>query len=135
MPEKKVSILVVDSDKEIRTAFIDLLKGALEDLGAQREVDAVADGDDAYKKIVVFDYDIVITDVEIPGMNGLQLARAILGMRKDIKIMILSETETSQILEAIQKMIDANSDKIFFFRKGGLVVLRKVREILLSHAV
>lgn len=129
MTKRQVSILVVDKDAEVRSAFVELLESVLEDLELQFEVDTATDGDEAYKKIVAFDYDVVITDIEIPRMNGLQLARAILGMRKDLKIMMLSEGEPPRVLEAIRKITETHPSEVFFFRKGGLVVLRKIREI------
>ncbi|MBU2492792.1 MAG: sigma-54 dependent transcriptional regulator [Bacteroidetes bacterium] len=61
------SVLLVDDEKAIR----DSLKLILADEGYT--TDSAADGEEALLKIKEFDFDIVITDIKMPKMDGMQL--------------------------------------------------------------
>ncbi|MCL4557847.1 MAG: response regulator [Deltaproteobacteria bacterium] len=65
--KQPVSILVVDDESSIR----DLLKEYLSLEGYK--VDTAEDGNDAYTYLRKSYYDIVLTDLEMPGMNGIEL--------------------------------------------------------------
>ena len=41
------------------------------------EVRAVADGEEALRELAARDYDVVLTDVRMPGMDGLALLREV----------------------------------------------------------
>jgi len=65
-------ILVVDDEKEIR----ELLFKALTRLSHFR-VELAEDGEEALKKIGQENFDLVLTDLKMPKMDGLQLATEI----------------------------------------------------------
>lgn len=65
--KQAVSILVVDDESSIR----ELLKEYLSLEGYR--VDTAEDGNDAYTYLKKSYYDIVLTDLEMPGMNGIEL--------------------------------------------------------------
>jgi len=72
------SILVVDDEALI----LDLL---VEVLGAQGyRVDTAEDGREACRKIGIRPYDLVLTDVRMPHMNGIELYARILALRPDM---------------------------------------------------
>ena len=62
MPAK---ILVVDDEKPIR----DSLKMVLDEEGF--ETSTAADGEDALVKIREVEYDVVITDIKMPKLDGM----------------------------------------------------------------
>jgi CheY-like chemotaxis protein len=64
-------ILVVDDDKGVR----DAMAGILSDLGY--DVSAAADGDEALVLLQDSTVGLVLTDLNMPGMDGLSLARRI----------------------------------------------------------
>jgi CheY-like chemotaxis protein len=64
-------ILVVDDDKGVR----DAMAGVLSDLGY--DVAAAADGDEALVLLQDSTVGLVLTDLNMPGMDGLSLARRI----------------------------------------------------------
>jgi CheY-like chemotaxis protein len=64
-------ILVVDDEKGVR----DAMAGILSDLGY--EVAVAADGDEALVLLKDSTFEIVLTDLNMPGMDGLSLARRI----------------------------------------------------------
>ncbi|MGC8580220.1 MAG: HD domain-containing phosphohydrolase [bacterium] len=66
---KDVHILVVDDESSIRELLQEYL--SLEGY----KVDVAKDGNDAYEYLKRFYYDIVLTDLEMPGMNGIELLK------------------------------------------------------------
>ena len=64
-------ILVVDDDTTLRR----ILVLHLEALGIS--ADSAADGIEAYKLVLENNYELILMDVEMPNMNGLQAASAI----------------------------------------------------------
>lgn len=62
-------ILVVDDEKTV--AFF--LSETLDELGIEYQVQTACSGEDALKKITVESFDLIITDLRMPGMSGLEL--------------------------------------------------------------
>src|SRR5919108_3345586 len=52
--------------------------------------DAASDGEEALRKVTTFRPAIIITDLAMPGMNGLALLRALQEQDKDITTIILT---------------------------------------------
>lgn len=63
------TILIADDELNAREG----LRKALET--EYRRVDVAADGDEAYEKLVKNNYDLLITDVRMPGMDGITLLK------------------------------------------------------------
>jgi signal transduction histidine kinase len=82
-------ILIVDDRKE----NILSLKSILE--LHKFEVDAASSGEEALKKILKTDYELVILDVQMPGMDGFEVAEAISGYSKSKDIPIIFLTAVS----------------------------------------
>ena len=80
----KKKILDVDDEPNMR----ELLREELEEEGY--EVEAAENGEEALKKFSSGDYDLVILDIEMPGMNGLEVAGKIREMKKDARIILLT---------------------------------------------
>lgn len=70
-------LLVVEDDKECREAlqFLLRLKGM--------EVDVAADGPQGLQKALAGDADVVLLDIELPGLDGFEVARRIRDRRGD----------------------------------------------------
>jgi PAS domain S-box-containing protein len=71
----KKRILIVDDEPTI----LDLLIMILEDMG--HLVDTAANGEEACRKVLANQYDLVITDVKMPRMSGIDLYRTLLSER------------------------------------------------------
>ena len=78
------SILVVDDDPAMRH----LLSVILADHGW--EARAVASAADALRELEARDFDLVLTDVRMPGMDGLALLREIQRLRPELTVIVMS---------------------------------------------
>jgi CheY-like chemotaxis protein len=78
-------ILLADDDTGAR----DFARRALEMDG--HAVVALQDGSEAYDRLKTTDsFDVLVTDVNMPGLDGIELAQKALGMRPDIKLVLMS---------------------------------------------
>lgn len=77
-------ILVVDDEQFVR----DLLVKILARQG--HRVEGVADGAAALKKLEGEDFDVVLTDVVMPGIDGFELLRRIKGAWPSVRVVVLT---------------------------------------------
>ena len=78
------NLLLVDDDKSL----LRLLTIRLE--GEGYHVTAVEDGHSALKKLQNDNYDVVLSDLRMPGLDGLSLFEEIMGIRKDIPVILMT---------------------------------------------
>jgi CheY-like chemotaxis protein len=118
-------ILVVDDDRGVR----DALAGILGDLGY--EVAVAADGDEALDLLQDSTFGMVLTDLNMPGMDGLSLARRI---KKDSSTpVVLITASDRRSVEA--RIKDSVVDSVLFkpFRAEELMaVVNKAFSVDLS---
>lgn len=95
---RNARLLLVDDDKSL----LRLLTIRLEGEGYQ--VTAVEDGQAALRKIRSDDYDVVLSDLRMPGLDGLSLFEEIMGVRKDIPVILMTAHGTiSDAVAATQR--------------------------------
>jgi len=91
-------ILVVDDEKEIRT----FLAMALNKLGDYR-VELAEDGKEALQRIEKEEFDLVLTDLKMPEMDGLQLIDQIVKTKPEIlTVLMTANGSIDSALEAIK---------------------------------
>ena len=78
-----MKILIADDHTVVREGIKQIIKS----LPEVTLIDEVADGDEAYAKILSTDYDMVILDISMPKMTGLDLLQRM--KSKDIKTHVL----------------------------------------------
>ena len=83
----RFSVLVADDEKMPREILRDRLPW--EELGVER-VDAASDGAEALELARQHRPDIIISDVKMPRMNGLELAGAVREMSPECQFIFLS---------------------------------------------
>jgi two-component system cell cycle response regulator CpdR len=69
---KSLSILYVEDNQELREIFLEMLEAE------GREIVACADGEAALALSEARAFDVVLTDISLPGMSGTDLARRVL---------------------------------------------------------
>ncbi len=99
-------ILVADDEQ----SMLDTLEIMLEKEGFL--VDTVPNGDDALKKIDEESYDLLITDIKMPGVSGVQLIEALGERGIDIPIIVMTAYATKE--QAISAL---NLGASFFIEK------------------
>jgi DNA-binding NtrC family response regulator len=90
--ESKARILIVDDEINARTALVELLR----DEGYA--VEAAADAFKALGKVAEFAPDLVVTDLKMPGMDGLQLLAKLRENDPDLPVIVMTafgEVETA----------------------------------------
>ncbi|MEW6430572.1 MAG: sigma-54 dependent transcriptional regulator [Myxococcota bacterium] len=92
------SVLVADDEASIRH----VLTLVLSEHGY--DVRAVADGEEALKELGARDYDVVISDVRMPKLDGLRLLEAARAARPELTFLVMSAYGSKdQALEAVSK--------------------------------
>lgn len=83
-------VLVIDDDQRVRGMFCDFLNS----LGY--EVDPAENGTEALTLLGRREYDLVITDLVMPGMTGLEVAASVRRGHADMPIIIISGSVTPE---------------------------------------
>ncbi|AEH51715.1 response regulator [Pseudothermotoga thermarum] len=82
--EKQAKILVVEDEENVRL----LISEELQDMG--HIVETASNAEEALKKLQEKSFDLVTIDIEMPGMNGIELAGTLRQKFPRIKIILLT---------------------------------------------
>ena len=82
MPEK--TILIVDDEKNVRTT----LSQALEDLG--RPLASAVNGEDALRRLRELDVGVMLLDLRMPGIDGLEVLRRVARERPEVRVVVIT---------------------------------------------
>lgn len=121
----KRNILLVDDDSEIRNYLH-------EELATQYRVTDCSDGQEAIEKLSHDNYDLVITDLMMPGVDGTQLCKKIRGnilLNHLPIIMLTAKNSDEDRISSLQIDVDAFIAKPFNIE----VVKSTVQNLLRSH--
>lgn len=80
----KPQILVVDDDPVVRDIVVESL------LAAGYEVDICGEGIEALRKNAVRPYDLIITDMRLPGLDGLNLIKRLKAKKSDTDVLVIT---------------------------------------------
>jgi excisionase family DNA binding protein len=107
-PTGRPRVLVVDDEATIR----DLLAKTL--ALAEYDVDPAPDGRNALERLRIIPYDLLITDLKMPGVDGLTVIREARRLKADIPVIIITgfSTEASAI-EAVNLGVSGYLTKPF----------------------
>ncbi len=96
-----ISILYVEDDIEAREATLLLLREFF------THITVAVDGSDGYEKFTAGEYDLVITDINMPKTNGIEMIKKIRETDSSTPILVLSAyNESRYLLETIKLGID-----------------------------
>jgi CheY-like chemotaxis protein len=87
---KKCRILLVDDEKDIVT----VVKKGLEKRGL--EVDVYTDPLEALSRFTARLYDLLILDIRMPGMSGIQLLKRLRAIDEKIRVLFLTAFEIEE---------------------------------------
>ncbi|MCH9671563.1 MAG: response regulator transcription factor [Gammaproteobacteria bacterium] len=82
--EKKAHILIVEDEEAIRTGLIDVF------VYHGFDVDFAADGTTGLDKALTGEYDLILLDVMLPGVNGFEICETVRSKDRDQPIIMLT---------------------------------------------
>jgi DNA-binding NtrC family response regulator len=126
-------VLLVDDEEQ----FLDALSQRLEARGLK--VDAVTSGEDALNQVEDRNFDAIIVDLAMPGIDGIETLKRIKEKRPDLEIIILTGHATVKSgIEAmklgaddfLEKPVDLNEllEKIGEAKNKRMLVVEKGRQ-------
>jgi len=77
-------VLIVDDERNIRLT----LSQSLEPLGL--EIDTAVNGEEALDKLKERDFGLILLDLKMPGMDGMEVLRQVSEIRPEIRIIIIT---------------------------------------------
>ncbi len=96
---KPIRIVLVDDHPLFRQG----LRRVLDATPDCRVVGEIADGESAAERILELSPDVVVMDINLPGMNGLQVTRGITSKKTNIRFIILTAFHNAdQVFHAIR---------------------------------
>ncbi len=94
MDMKKISVLLADDHRILREG----IKSLLEKAPDIQVVGEAAEGGEAVAKAQRLSPDVVLMDITMPGMNGLEATRQIKALKPGVKVLILTMHESNQYI-------------------------------------
>ncbi|EAJ1432265.1 response regulator transcription factor [Campylobacter jejuni] len=123
--ECKELIILVEDEVKARESMINILSERFSKvIGAQN-------GDEGLKKFKKFKPDLVITDIAMPIMDGLDMAREIKEISDDVPIVVLSAYSEK---ERLLRSIDIGIDK-YLIKPVDIEELFKVLDYLIGEKI
>lgn len=102
-------ILAVDDDEKV----LFVVNGSLMKLGADYEVVTARDGQEALEKFRAAPFDLIITDLRMPGMDGVALTEAIRGVAPETRVIWMTaygrhdaDAQRLAVQRCLQKPLD-----------------------------
>ncbi len=95
--DRSISVLYVEDQIDIQEEFVDILSFFVD------TITIASNGDEGLKKFHETSPDIIITDIQMPVMNGLDMIKKIREKDKDIPVIVTSAfNDSSYLLNAIE---------------------------------
>jgi DNA-binding NtrC family response regulator len=101
---EKIVILVVDDEAVIRDGIKRVLEGEL------FEVETCRSGHVAIERLQEKNFGLIITDLKMPGMNGIEVLKAVKALQPDIPVIVI--TGYASVDTAVEAMKSGASDYI-----------------------
>ncbi|RLA79412.1 MAG: response regulator, partial [Epsilonproteobacteria bacterium] len=94
---KSLSLLCVEDDSATREVYHELFSEFFDN------IILAEDGEDGYQKYITNDIDLIITDYDMPNLNGLGMTRKIKAINKDVPVILITAIiDTDVIIEALE---------------------------------
>ena len=118
-----IRIVLVDDHTMVREA----LRAALEQDSGMRVLAEAGDGETALRLVQQFKPDVVVMDVSLPGISGIEITRRLLAKHPEIKVLALSTYLDRRI---IQQMLDAGARGYIVKSSAGTELKQGIRSVV-----
>ena len=121
---QKLKLLYVEDLKNAREVVFEFLELFFDDISI------AVDGEDAWNKYKLEKFDVILTDINMPNLNGLELSKKIRTEDDNIAILVLSAyNKTEYLLDSIKYGVDAYLLKPFEIHQFLDAMLKVVQKI------
>jgi DNA-binding NarL/FixJ family response regulator len=110
-----IRLVIVDDHPLVRRGLCELFAAE----GDIDVVDAVGDGDAAVRSVLALQPDVVLMDVSMPDIDGIEATRRVLAVRPETRVVMLTSfAEHERVIEALDSgaigyiLKDAESDEL-----------------------
>jgi CheY-like chemotaxis protein len=86
-------ILIVDDEQTL----VFFLRRGLSEAGLNCRVEGVGSGEEALDKLALEEYQVLVTDLKMPGINGLTVAAAARSLQPAIGIILMTAYGSGEI--------------------------------------
>jgi DNA-binding NarL/FixJ family response regulator len=128
MPEAPLRVLLVDDHPLMRHG----LRALLEDVGEAEVVGEAGDGAEAVELALALNPDVVVMDLVMPGVSGLDATRRLIDSRPDLGILVLTMSDDDASVFAALR---AGARGYVLKGSGGGEFLSAVRAVARGEAV
>ena len=124
--DTRTSVMLVDDHQVMR----DLLRDALENTGEFQVVAQAADGQEALRLVQEASPDVIVMDVIMPVMDGIEACRQITGLLPGTRVLMLTASNEK---DAIVRSIAAGATGYLQKYSGKEQLLTTLREVALGE--
>lgn len=126
MNNEKGRILIIEDDEEMRSLLEDYLEEE------SFETKSVGNGSEAFRILVREIFDVVITDIRMPGLTGLDIIPGVRKLQPDTSIIVITAFGSEEVHQkAIQRGADSYLEKPLRFQE----LRRMIHELLSSKEI
>jgi two-component system response regulator (stage 0 sporulation protein F) len=91
MDDSKKRVLIIEDDEEMRS----LLKEVIEEEGYEAE--SVDKGTYAFRRVMRRSFDVIVTDVRMPGFSGLDILPGLRRLQPDTPIIVITAFGSEEV--------------------------------------
>lgn len=118
----KIKVMLVDDHEVVRAGYRRLLESA-EDI---QVIGEACSGEEAYEQYFVFNPDVVVMDISMPGAGGLEAIRRMITRNRETRILIFSVHENAIFL---QRALEMGARGYITKRSAAQTMVEAVRQV------
>ena len=113
-------IAVCDDEELFRIEFKSVLDKVL--INAEYDIDTFSGGSSLYEAFLKNPFDLVFLDIEMPGIDGITLAKRLRAVSENVQIVFL----TSHIIQDLEKLVD----EVIVMDYGSILVQEEAKSLM-----